>query len=50
MVETPKATLILAVALNDAERARGLMNVRSLQRNVGMFFAFPDGDQPVRSG
>ena len=34
------------MALNDAQRSRGLMNVRSLEQGVGMIFAFPDGDQP----
>ncbi len=46
VIEAPKTTLNLAVAATASDRAHGLMNVRSLSPDTGMFFAFPDGDQP----
>ncbi len=41
-LETPKATLRLAVADTDALRARGLMGVRHIPDGEGMLFVFPD--------
>ncbi len=44
-VRSPHHTLRLAVARDDARRARGLMNVRAIAHGEGMLFAFPGGDQ-----
>ena len=41
-LEAPRATLRLAVAADEASRARGLMGVRRIPPNEGMLFVFPD--------
>jgi len=40
-----QTVLRLALASNEAQRERGLMNVRAVPRRQGMIFVFPDGDQ-----
>jgi uncharacterized membrane protein (UPF0127 family) len=45
VIEAPAANLNLALALNDADRARGLMDVHELPAFAGMLFAFPGDDQ-----
>ena len=45
VVRTPRATLHLAVAATNAQRERGLMNVRYVPFAQGMIFAFPGGDE-----
>jgi hypothetical protein len=44
-VTSGRTTLHLALASNEAQRERGLMNVRSVPRGQGMLFIFPDGEQ-----
>lgn len=43
-VRAPKVLLSLAVATNQKDRERGLMEVRVLPRDVGMIFSFVGGD------
>ena len=45
-VASPRGTLRLAVASDDAQRERGLMFVKRVPHGQGMIFVFPDGDQP----
>jgi len=45
VIETPQATLRLAVAATPAQRARGLMGVPFLPARQGMLFAFADADK-----
>jgi hypothetical protein len=44
VVRAPGGTMRLAVATNEAQRERGLMNVQYVPPNQGMIFVFPDGD------
>ena len=44
-VTSGRTALHLALASNEAQRERGLMNVRSVPRGQGMLFVFPDGEQ-----
>lgn len=43
-LHAPKEVLLLAMAVNQTDRERGLMFVRQLPPHIGMFFAYPDGD------
>ena len=46
VLHAPRATLVVAVAANEAARERGLMNRRTLPIHGGMLFVF-DRDEPV---
>jgi uncharacterized membrane protein (UPF0127 family) len=48
-VETPQATLHLAVAATEEQREHGLMGVPFLPVRQGMLFAFPDATDQARN-
>jgi uncharacterized protein len=42
-IRAPRATLRLAIAATEAQRERGLMNVKFVPADEGMIFVFPGG-------
>lgn len=44
-VSSGRTALHLALASNEQQRERGLMNVRAVPPGQGMLFVFPDGEQ-----